>query len=348
MIHGLSIDTGNELAGWPVDVSTLSSGSYNFNSKDQNQRGALSLVGKVLYVPYGGYVGDGGNYRGWVVAVDTTNPSNVAGWSTSGQQEGIWAAGGLASDGNGVFAITGNNGSAPQTHLDSEEVIRIDGMAVPHRDNANLFYPSIWRTGMDMGDKDFGSCSPLIIMATGGTPAALLVAPAKPGHLYLLNEANLGGLAGEVRDVIVADTGAESVYTAPTAYKSPSGLWLAITTTIGAVCPGGNKDSQLMGIHLDTSTSPLTAMISWCATTNSDDTIRRRSPVSTTTDGTANPIVWFMSGTKLNAFDGETGSVLFNGGADDCSGVRRFTSPIVANGRVIVGGDGHLCSWSIH
>jgi hypothetical protein len=55
-----------------------------------------------------------------------------------------------------------------------------------------------------------------------------------------------------------------------------------------------------------------------------------------------------MNGTKLNAFDGETGAIVFNGGTSDCLGVRRHTSPIAANGRIIVGADGHLCSWSIH
>jgi hypothetical protein len=341
-IHGLSLDTGAEAAGWPVDVTTLP-GDVNWG--DENQRGALSLVGKYLYVPYGGYIGDGGNYRGWVVAVDTTNPAMHAGWSTGGKQEGIWAAGGMASDGNGVFAITGNSNSAPTTHDDSEEIIRVDGLAVAHRDTANWFYPDIWHTGMDQGDKDFGSCSPAVIMATGGTPAKMVVAPAKPGHLYLLDAANLGGLAGQVRDIVVADTGNESVYTAPTVYKSPSGLRVAITTTIGAKCPSMTQDSQIIGLKLDAG-SPINATIDWCAPTNGDDEIRRRSPVSTTTDGTANPIVWFMNGSTINAFDGENGTMLYSGG--NCGGVHRHTSPIVANGRVIVGGDGHLCSWSIH
>jgi outer membrane protein assembly factor BamB len=348
-IHALSIDTGNEVAGWPVDVSILkASNNYQFNSVDQNQRGALSLVGSTLYVPYGGYFGDGGNYRGWVVAVDTKAPTNVAGWATDGQQEGIWAPGGMASDGNGVFAVTGNNGSAPTNHLDSEEVIRITGLGVPHRDAANLFYPTIWRSGMDMGDKDFGSCSPLVTALPGGTPASVLVAPAKPGHVYFLNSQNLGGLGGQVRDLVVANTGAESVYVTPTAYTSASGVHVVISALGGAVCPGGTKDNQLLSILMDTSTTPFTPKAAWCATTSADDNIRRRSPISTTTDGHSNAIVWFMNGTKLNAFDGETGAILYNGGTSDCLGVRRHTSPIAANGRIIVGADGHLCSWSIH
>jgi hypothetical protein len=341
-IHALSINSGAEGAGWPVDVTALG-GGVDWNA--ENQRGALSLVGKYLYVPYGGYFGDGGNYRGWVVAVDITSPTSRAGWMTGGQQEGIWAAGGMASDGNGVFAITGNNGSAPTTHDDSEEIIRVDGLAVAHHDAANMFFPSIWRTGMDQGDKDFGSCSPAVIMATGGTPAKIIVAPAKPGHLYLLDGNNLGGMAGQVQDITVANTGAESVYTAPSVYKSPSGLRIAITTTVGSNCPGAAKDSQIIGLKVNTGANPIQATIDWCAPTNGDDEIRRRSPVSTTTDGSANPIVWFMNGSALQAFDGETGAQLYSGG--NCGGVHRHTSPIVANGRVIIGADGHLCSWSV-
>ncbi|HVU52225.1 MAG TPA: hypothetical protein VHL80_16115 [Polyangia bacterium] len=340
-VHALALNDGSEAAGWPVDVTALG-GGVDWNT--ENQRGALSLVGKYVYVPYGGYFGDNGNYKGWVVAIDTTNPTSRAGWSTGGQQEGIWAAGGMASDGDGVFAVTGNNGSVPQTHDDSEEIIRVDGLAVAHHDAANMFFPSIWSSGMDNGDKDFGSCSPAVIMATGGTPAKMVVAPAKPGHLYLLDGANLGGNAGQVQDLTVAATNAESVYTAPTVYKSPSGLRIAITTTIAANCPGMALDSQIVGLKLSTA-NPIQATIDWCAPTNGDDNIRRRSPVSTTTDGTANPIVWFMNGSTLQAFDGETGAMLYSGG--DCGGVERHTSPIVANGRVIVGGDGHLCSWSV-
>src|SRR6266566_1566678 len=103
-------------------------------------------------------------------------------------------------------------------------------MGTPHRDNANLFYPSIWQM-MDATDKDFGSNSPQVIDVPGSTPSKLIVAPAKPGHLYFLNAANLGGMGGQLRDLVVADTNAESVYTAPTAYTSAKGVHVAISTT---------------------------------------------------------------------------------------------------------------------
>src|SRR5262249_14410992 len=153
-----------------------------------------------------------------------------------------------ASDGNGVFAITGNSHSAhgDHTNSDGEEILRITDIATPHRDDANLFYPSIWNDPMDSKDRDFGSCSPMVLPVPGSTPSTLLIAPAKPGHVYFLDVKNLGGLGHQLRDLVVADTGSESVYTAPTAYTTSKGVHLGITTTMGAVCPGGAKNSQIM------------------------------------------------------------------------------------------------------
>jgi hypothetical protein len=348
-IHALSIDdSGAEVSGWPVDVSKVTSGSITFNSTDQNQRSALSLVDGILYVAFGGYYGDGGDYRGWVVSVKTSDPTQVAGWATLGTQEGIWAAGGLPSDGNGVFVVTGNGRASTRDKTDSEEVIRITGMSVPNRDVKNLFYPDIWSSPMDKGDKDFGSCSPTVFTVPGSTPGKLLAAPAKPGHVYFLDAANLAG-SGPLSDLLVAATDDESVYTAPSAYRSGSDTWLAISTQIGSVCPGGAvSDGNLMGIRMQPGTPPKPE-IRWCATMNSgDDEVRRRSPISTdSNDAGADPVVWFMSGSNLVAFKGDTGEPIpFTSGT--CDGVHRFTSPISANGRIIVGGDGHLCSWSVH
>jgi hypothetical protein len=348
-IHALSIDAdGAELAGWPVDVSKVKAGSVAFNSTDQNQRSALSLVDGILYVAFGGYYGDGGSYHGWVVSVKTSDPTQVAGWATLGAQEGIWAAGGLASDGNGVFAITGNGKASTRDNTDSEEIIRITGMSVPNRDDANLFYPDIWSSGMNNGDKDFGSCSPTVLTVPDSTPGKLVVAPAKPGHVYFLDAAKLGGGSGQLTDLLVAATDKESVYTAPTAYQSGSDVWIAISTQLGSVCPGGVSSGNVMGIHLQPGKPP-TPEIKWCATMNSsDDEVRRRSPISTNSDDAgADPVIWFMSGSSLVAFKGDTGEAIpFAGGS--CDGVHRFTSPIAVNGRIVVGADGHLCSWSVH
>jgi len=40
--------------------------------------------------------------------------------------------------------------------------------------------------------------------------------------------------------------------------------------------------------------------------------------------------------------------VIYPGAPGVCPGVRQWTSPIAVKGRIVVGADGHLCSWSVH
>src|SRR4029077_7323335 len=125
-IHALNLMDGTEKTGWPVDAATVPpSGSMTFMPQPENQRSALSLVGGVVYVAYGGHVGDCGPYHGWVVAITAQPPPQRGAGAAGGQGEGIWAAGGMASDGEGVFAATGNNTAGTSSHLDSEEIVRI-------------------------------------------------------------------------------------------------------------------------------------------------------------------------------------------------------------------------------
>ena len=43
----------------------------------------------IVYSSYSGYVGDCGNYHGWVVGVDIDNPTNVGAWATTAMGGGI-------------------------------------------------------------------------------------------------------------------------------------------------------------------------------------------------------------------------------------------------------------------
>jgi len=156
--HALSIDDGSERAGWPAVIDgKVNAGGMAFDPHPHNQRGALSLVGGILYVPFGGHDGDCGNYHGWVVAIDTKNPTTIAAWATKGAGGAVWASGGMASDGGGVFATTGNGYGAGGTNLDSEAVVRLTGMASVNRaGNADIFYPNEWKA-LDAGDDDLGA-----------------------------------------------------------------------------------------------------------------------------------------------------------------------------------------------
>jgi hypothetical protein len=82
--------------------------------------------------------------------------------------------------------------------------------------------------------------------------------------------------------------------------------------------------------------------VAWCA-----DGGGRGSPIVTTIDGSSEPVVWSVGseGTnRLQAFNGETGAVLFSGGGEDeqMTLVRRFQTPIAVDGRIFVAADSEL------
>jgi hypothetical protein len=361
-VHALSTDTGKEIAGWPVNISKINTGAVAFGSDVQNQRSALTLVNGTLYVAYGGYCGDAGQYRGFVFGINTADPTKVGSWYTKdNRQSGIWAAGGFPSDGNGIFAVTGNAGGVAGNHdnSDSEEILRITDLGTAHRDAANLFYPTEWIDPMNNNDQDFGSASPAIVSVPDGKPSSIIVAPAKPGRVYFLDATNLGGSLGQFADMAVADTGnSSSVYTSPAAYQAASGVHVAIATGTGSTCPKGmTLNAAVMSILLKPSAPGMAPMPSkvWCAAIGGGDT-SKRAPIATNSAGTADPIVWYMNGGTLNAFDGEDGTVLYDSSKgttpSSCAGIHKFTSLMAVNGRIVVGGDSggnaHLCSWSVH
>jgi hypothetical protein len=359
LVHALSIDDGTEVTtgGWPVTLSstTLSSGGVAFASNAENQHGALLLVNGILYIPFGGQYGDGGNYRGWIVAVDITNPARVAGWVTQSPRSGIWGSGGLTSDGTYVFGVTGDTTSLPRASSDSQEVVRVSGLAQFSRDAASIFVPTQWQSwDQPSADLDFGASTPAYVpLPSGSNPPALLVAPAKAGHLFILNGANLsGGMypapGGHLADLVVASQTEESVYTAPTIYTSASGLHAAINVGVGpAGCPAGTATSNEMveSFLLQPGQTPI-ATETWCVP-NVGGMHTNYPPISTTTDGNqANALVWFVAGTQLRAVDGDTGAPVVTTTGTACSNVPSMSFPIAVKNRIVVAALGHLCSWS--
>ena len=355
-IHALSLDDGTDVTsgGWPVDVTKLAAGSTSFGSMVayQNQRAALTLVNGILYVAYGGHSGDCGEYHGWVIAVDTTDATKTGAWATQGDGEAVWAPGGLPSDGSSVFAVTGNNTglTAPTTHLDSEEVVRLTGMAMVDRSsNKNIFYPTRWQAMDGTNDYDLGASNALYLEVPGATPSKYVIALAKDGHMYMLDAGNLGGLGGQVVDFKFAGpTEGMLVRTVPAAYTDSAGAHVVLTTETSGICPEGNaiKGRAIMSVLLPAG-SPPAPQVEWCASIKIMNSSSAPTPIVTTTDGHSDPIVWIVSNSQLMGLDGATGATVFTSG-DTCPGVRQWTSPIAVKGRIVVGADNALCLWSPH
>ena len=90
---------------------------------------------------------------------------------------------------------------------------------------------------------------------------------------------------------------------------------------------------------------PLALKVGWCVGMAGAQT----SPIATTSDGKgADSIVWFVNnGSTLVGVDGDTGAPVASP-AGACAAIRAWTSPIAVKGRIVAGGDGNLCSWSVH
>jgi hypothetical protein len=366
LVHTLSIDDGVETTtgGWPVTLSsaTLSYDGTAFNSGGQNQHGALLLMNDILYIPFGGEYGDGGTYLGWIVAVNTTTPTQVAGWATQSSRSGIWGSGGLSSDGTAsVFGVTGDTTSTARNVSDSQEVVRVMGMSAFTRSAENVFVPTE-ASGWDRptADLDYGASTPSYVpLPAGSTPSALLVSPAKAGRVFFLDGTNLSSgtydanrtPGGSLADIVVSGTTGETVYTAPTIYTSASGLHATINVGGGgAGCPTGTMNTQemIVSMLIQPTKSPI-ASIAWCSPVMSGGGHLNFPPISTTTDGvSANALVWFIDGDQLVGVDGDTGTRLVTTKGLACGNVPSMSFPIAVKNRIVVSALGHLCSWSVN
>ena len=337
----IDITTGKVKSGWPVNVHTLAS----FDPTLHNQRSALSLVNGLLYIAYAGYVGDCGSYHGRVVAIDTTDPTKAGQWMTGDMGGGIWASGGLAADGNNLFVSTGNYvplQSAPATHTDSEEVVRLTGMGT----KADYFYPADW-AAFDKADGDVGSSNPVVVNVPGATPSKLVVAIAKGGSGYLLDASQLrgstnsSGMGGQLATFNLASaSNGMSIYGAPAAYTTAMGTYVVMSSASAMGCPGGGGTGrQLMAVKI--TPSPLAAAVAWCAPMGS-----ATNAIATTTDGKSDAVVWFANSGKLVGVDGDTGANLYTS-SNSCASVPKWSSPIAVKGRIVVAGNGRLCAWGL-
>jgi hypothetical protein len=350
-IFALSLDDGSTRTGWPVDVSTIKAGSFAFTSSDENQRGALVIVNSTVYVPYGGFFGDCGNYHGWVVGVPIANPSAPVAFATKAHAAGIWAPGGLASDGTSVFAATGNSmsdggslGSSPATWGHGNAILRLgpDLKTIAEGQTKDFFAAQNW-PALDNGDLDVGGSGPILFDVPGATPSSLAMALGKGGVAYLLSVENLGGMGGMLQMQMVAGGGpGGGMIQAAAAYTTPTGTFVAFRAVQSV--QGCGTGSGYLGALKVVKGAPPTMSVAWCAGGSSTG-----SPIVTTTDGMAESVVWLVANGKLLGFNGETGAPIFTGGAtgDAVGTVSKFQTPIVAKGRLFIAASNQLVAYTL-
>jgi hypothetical protein len=334
MVHAIDADTGATRAGWPVDLNaTAKSGSTVFTTKVQNQRGALGLVGGRVLIPYGGHIGDCGDYRGWVVSISASDPTQMSTFATRALGGGIWAPSGVASDGTSVFFATGNTMGAvndptshPAMYGDGESVFKLPPTLTQTGATTEYFVPTNWIT-LDDTDADLGGTGPLLVDVPGATPSKLIVQLGKDRKAYLIDRDNMGGQSAPLAAPTVAGN---AIINAAVSYRTAMGTYVVFRGS-GSGCPAGMTGS-LIALRI-TAAAPPQASVVWCAGVASN-----KSPaVSMVNASGTDTLVWLIGNdNRLRAYDGDTGAVVFNGGGagDVMAGSSPFITPIIANGRI--------------
>jgi hypothetical protein len=335
-VFALNVATGQTLPHYPIDLqAALAAKGFTLDSTTQGERSALLFLNGNLYISFGGRSGDCSTYHGAVAQVSGVDGTIGGFWATRANGGGIWSQGGADSDGTSIFVTTGNTMNAG-SWSDGEAIIRLRPGLAHSTSTKDFFTPSDWNT-LDADDADLGGTEAisLAVPVPGGKAVERLVALGKDGNAYLADGKALGGIGGQLAVTPVSNT---RIITATAVYATASTALVAFRNGNGRTCSG----SSLSMLHITS------AAISeaWCAPLNGGG-----APVVTTTDGTANPIVWVVGAAGdelLHGFNAETGKVVFAGGgaANAMSGVRNFATPIVAQGRIYVAGQGRIYAFT--
>ena len=332
-LFALALTDGAVLPGWPVDVgAALAPAGSAFPAAAENQRGALLILGNRVYVPYGGHFGDCGRYHGWVVGVQLDDPRARVSWHTPAEGGGIWAPGGISSDGRALYVATGNTKGA-WNWGGGEAVIRLPPTLAFTATPAGFFALRDWRQ-LDEEDVDLGGVAP-VLFDVGTSHYALAL--GKDGNAYLLDRDRPGGFGGNLAQAAVSDS---ALRTAAAVFPVAGGVRVAFQGE-ARECPAGARAGDLTVIGVEPGTPPRLTT-AWCGAVSG-----RGAPIVTTTDGVHDPVVWMLGAegdNRLHGFRGDDGRQLF--GSAPLSGLRHFQTLIAAPGRLYVAADNNILAFA--
>ena len=351
-LHALSLTTGSEELGGPMELTGQVSGTgsasvggiVTFDPTYVNQRPSLLLVNGVLYIAFGS-VGDIGPYHGWVMAYNATTLQQEAIFNVTpnGSDGGIWSAGqGLVADSaNNVYTMTGNGDfSADVGGVDyGDSFVKFNGASLGV---ADYFTPS--NQGMlSADDTDLGSGGPMLMPGT-----SLLVGMGKDGIFRVVDSSNMGkynsGVDNDAQEFSVNSGNSRPFFSSPIYWNSPNHGPLAYVWAPADVLKGFAFNGSLFN------TTPATQ-----GTASNANGFSNAAALSLSADGSlaGTGIVWAsrsISGTAtgrpvagiVSAYDATNlTSELWNStqnlARDDVGNYAKFNAPTVANGKVYVG-----------
>jgi outer membrane protein assembly factor BamB len=227
-VHALDLTSGNEVSGFPVQITGESQNlpkNVKFEPVQLLERPALLLMNGVIYAGFGSHC-DHSPFEGWIVGVSTISGNVVNKWvTTPGDGGSIWAAGtGLMSDGPGqiLFSTGNNNGPvqqfeplvgpgkqspSPDEGRLAESVVRVEAQVGSELATTDFFSP-FNSEALDEHDLDLGSSGPVGLpspyFGTSKVPH-LLVQSGKESLVYLINRDSLGGRVAAAPNNVVQE-----------------------------------------------------------------------------------------------------------------------------------------------
>jgi hypothetical protein len=330
----------------PGDGNASVNGKINFDPRLQLQRDALTLSNGVVYIGFGSH-GDMGDYHGWLLGYDASNISHqVAVWNNTpnGAAGGIWQSGAAPSvdaDGN-LFVMNANgtffaNNGPPDFAMSIVKIPPTGGALLP----TDSFTP-FNQDDLTSSDLGLGSTGALLLPDLDGPHPHEAVFGSKEGTLYVVDRDNLGGFDPNTNNVVqVIEPGTRkgvfmtpSYFNGQVFFSSINGALQSLNVEPdGTLSDSGNATSQ---------TFPYPSV----------------NP-SISANGSNNGIVWTISRRDndvavLQAYNAATlGDPIYS--SDNAGGDRdvpdgqyvKFTSPTIADGKVMIGTDGALTVYGL-
>lgn len=352
-LHVLDLFTGNETSPGPKLITGSVPGiggggtTVNFNDviKNQRNRPGLLLVNGTIYV---GFASDHqdfafGQYYGWVFAYDeatlaqkgvfNTTPNGVFNPPLSAAG-GVWMSGaGLATDSSGnVFFATGNG--LFDTESDFGDSILKVALSNGNLTLVDSFTPYD-QLFLNQNDVDLGSGGVLLLPDQSSTPQHLLVQAGKDGSIHLLDRDQLTINNQHYCSGCSSDTNTHQEIPG-----AVGGMWAMPTYWNGRVYFWGLGDT-LKAYTLSNS------LLSASPSFKSTDVYPFAANTSISANGATDGILWAAEADSnpamiLNAYNASNGQKLYssatNQSRDNAGGSVHFIVPVVANGKVYLGG----------
>lgn len=350
-LHALDIASGAEKFGGPVTIQASVAGAGVRNDGNGNvvfdplinlQRSGLLLEGGTVYAAFASH-GDFDPFNGWILGYDAHTLKQVIAYAPDADGSGgsVWqSGGGPAADaaGNIYVAVANGDFDVPGGGRDyGDSALKLQ----PAGGTFNIvdyFTPFDQQTLADL-DHDLGSGGVVLLPDQPGNPSHLLLTSNKEGKLYVINRDSMGHFNAASDDQIP-----QTIQLAAGIFSTPA-VW--------------QNKVYVSAVHDSLKCYTVNAGHFTLASDTGQVLGYPGSTPVVSANGSSNGIVWTLQvdhqlsdAAVLHAYDAnDLSRELYNSmqaGDRDMAGASvKFTVPVVANGKVYVGGGDQLTVYGL-